>query len=348
MASIEIKSGKYNIKVRRGGYKPVSKSFVNKTAAKNWAAKVELQMREKTWIEIGRQKDIDLRQIIQWSIDEAQTVRTFGAPKLASMKRIQNDIGHLTLDKLTVEAVMDYAVERRKTVKGSTLQQNLGYITQAIRRAKQKQNIPLAECPFKAATDLLNEERLTSASTERDRRPTDEELDILEHMKDGYLKDYYVIAIESALRQGEIHNLQRSDLDFDKSLMLIRGRKDKSTDEGRDEIIPMFEATREVLLRESLLNHNAPLTAPAIGTQPQEASSVSDKWRKYANLNLPRFKDKELRLRFHDLRHEAISRLFEADWDIPEVAAVSGHRDWSQLKRYTNLKPENLLKKPIR
>jgi len=40
--------------------------------------------------------------------------------------------------------------------------------------------------------------------------------------------------------------------------------------------------------------------------------------------------------------------LFEMDWDIPEVAAVSGHRDWGQLKRYTNLKPENLLKKPIR
>ena len=347
MASIRIQSGKWQAIVRKDDFREV-KTFVNKTAAKNWAKDVETRITKKTWISVGKQKDIDLRQIIQWSIDEAQTVRTFGAPKLASMKRIQNDIGYLTLDKLTVKAVMDYAVERRKTVKGSTLQQNLGYITQAIRRAKQKQNIPLAECPFKAATDLLQEERLTSASTERDRRPSDEELDILEHMKDGYLKDYYVIAIESALRQGEIHNLQRSDLDFDKSLMLIRGRKDKSTDEGRDEIIPMFEATREVLLRESLLNHNAPLTAPAIGTQPQEASSVSDAWRKYANLDLPRFKDKELRLRFHDLRHEAISRLFEADWDIPEVAAVSGHRDWGQLKRYTNLKPENLLKKPIR
>jgi integrase len=347
MASIRIQSGKWQAIVRKDDFREV-KTFVNKTAAKNWAKDVETRITKKTWISVGKQKDIDLRQIIQWSIDEAQTVRTFGAPKLASMKRIQNDIGYLTLDKLTVKAVMDYAVERRKTVKGSTLQQNLGYITQAIRRAKQKQNIPLAECPFKAATDLLQEERLTSASTERDRRPSDEELDILEHMKDGYLKDYYVIAIESALRQGEIHNLQRSDLDFDKSLMLIRGRKDKSTDEGRDEIIPMFEATREVLLRESMLNHNAPLTAPAIGTQPQKSGSVSDEWRKYANLNLPRFKDKELRLRFHDLRHEAISRLFEADWDIPEVAAVSGHRDWSQLKRYTNLKPENLLKKAIR
>jgi integrase len=44
-------------------------------------------------------------------------------------------------------------------------------------------------------------------------------------------------------------------------------------------------------------------------------------------------------LHFHDLRHEAISRLFEADWDIPMVAAVSGHIDWKMLQRYTHLRP---------
>lgn len=40
-----------------------------------------------------------------------------------------------------------------------------------------------------------------------------------------------------------------------------------------------------------------------------------------------------------DPRHESISRLFEADWDIPQVAAVSGHRDWKMLQRYTHLRP---------
>src|SRR5262249_19196181 len=43
-------------------------------------------------------------------------------------------------------------------------------------------------------------------------------------------------------------------------------------------------------------------------------------------------------LRFHDLRHEGISRLFEIGKNIPQVAAVSGHRSWSSLKRYTHIR----------
>jgi integrase len=43
-------------------------------------------------------------------------------------------------------------------------------------------------------------------------------------------------------------------------------------------------------------------------------------------------------LRFHDLRHEAISRLFETDRTIPQVAGVSGHRSWASLKRYTHIR----------
>ena len=43
-------------------------------------------------------------------------------------------------------------------------------------------------------------------------------------------------------------------------------------------------------------------------------------------------------LRFHDLRHEGISRLFEIGRTIPQVAAVSGHRSWTSLKRYTHLR----------
>lgn len=43
-------------------------------------------------------------------------------------------------------------------------------------------------------------------------------------------------------------------------------------------------------------------------------------------------------LRFHDLRHEGISRLFEMGWTIPRVAAVSGHRSWQSLQRYTHVR----------
>ena len=47
-------------------------------------------------------------------------------------------------------------------------------------------------------------------------------------------------------------------------------------------------------------------------------------------------------LRFHDLRHEAISRFFELGLNIPEVAVISGHRD---PFRYTHLRAGNLIPK---
>ncbi|WP_291716332.1 site-specific integrase, partial [Limnobacter sp. CACIAM 66H1] len=50
-------------------------------------------------------------------------------------------------------------------------------------------------------------------------------------------------------------------------------------------------------------------------------------------------------LRFHDLRHEAVSRFFEMGLSVPEVALISGHRDPRMLFRYTHLRPEEVAKK---
>jgi integrase len=43
-------------------------------------------------------------------------------------------------------------------------------------------------------------------------------------------------------------------------------------------------------------------------------------------------------LRFHDLRHEAVTRLFERGLSIAEVAAISGHKELRMLSRYTHLR----------
>jgi integrase len=50
-------------------------------------------------------------------------------------------------------------------------------------------------------------------------------------------------------------------------------------------------------------------------------------------------------LRFHDLRHEAVSRFFEKGLNMPEVAAISGHRDPRMLMRYTHPKAEAIAAK---
>lgn len=50
-------------------------------------------------------------------------------------------------------------------------------------------------------------------------------------------------------------------------------------------------------------------------------------------------------LRFHDLRHEATTRLFEKGLNIMEVASITGHKDLRMLRRYTHLKAEDLARK---
>jgi integrase len=50
-------------------------------------------------------------------------------------------------------------------------------------------------------------------------------------------------------------------------------------------------------------------------------------------------------LHFHDLRHEAVSRLVEAGLSDQEVATISGHKSMQMLKRYTHLRAEDLVAK---
>jgi len=51
-------------------------------------------------------------------------------------------------------------------------------------------------------------------------------------------------------------------------------------------------------------------------------------------------------IRFHDLRHEAATRLLEAGYSIPETALVTGHKDWNTLRRYAHLRVDDLHQGP--
>ena len=50
-------------------------------------------------------------------------------------------------------------------------------------------------------------------------------------------------------------------------------------------------------------------------------------------------------LRFHDLRHEAVSRFFEMGLSVPEVALISGHRDLRMLASYIDLNSRSVVQK---
>jgi integrase len=165
----------------------------------------------------------------------------------------------------------------------------------------------------------------------RDRRltPREERL-ILRYCHDHKNPDLYsivVVALETGMRQGEILCLQWERLNIKTRIAHL-----PETKNGTKRDVPLSVKARDALIR--------------VGVKPSgkifgyTAHGLKSTWR---------FMVKRLGiqdLHFHDLRHEAISRLFElGSLDMMEVAAISGHKSLAMLKRYTHLKAQRLVKK---
>lgn len=143
-------------------------------------------------------------------------------------------------------------------------------------------------------------------------------------------KDLYaiiVIALETAMRQGEILGLRWEYLDMEKRIAYL-----PETKNGTKRDVPLSLQARDVLLWIGRKN-----TGSVFGYSKAGLKTV---WR--TMLQTLKIED----LHFHDLRHEAVSRLFElGTLDIMEISAISGHKSLSMLKRYTHLKAHHLVKK---
>lgn len=136
-----------------------------------------------------------------------------------------------------------------------------------------------------------------------------------------------VVALETAMRQGEILALQWEHVNLKNGIAHL-----PSTKNGTKRDVPLSHRARQAFMR---------LPTKATGRVfGYTSDGIKSTWR---------FMVKKLgieNLHFHDLRHEAISRLFElGTLDIMEISAISGHKSLSMLKRYTHLKAQKLVRK---
>ena len=132
-----------------------------------------------------------------------------------------------------------------------------------------------------------------------------------------YLWPIIEMAIETAMRKGELLSLQWSNIDLDKSIALL-----PQTKNGSARWVPLSPKAKEIL---SVLEQTDDRVFP-IGTDALRHGW--DRLCKKAEID---------GLRFHDLRHEAVSRLFEMNLTVPEVAFISGHKTPSQLFKYVHI-----------
>ncbi len=145
--------------------------------------------------------------------------------------------------------------------------------------------------------------------------------------RNNELYSIIVIALETAMRQGEILKLLWENINLKTRVAHLPDTKN-----GTSRDVPLSMKARDAIIRLGVQSKGSVFTYKSQG--------IKSTWR----VMLQRLNIEDLH--FHDLRHEAISRLFElGTLDMMEVAAISGHKSLSMLKRYTHLKAQRLVKK---
>lgn len=173
--------------------------------------------------------------------------------------------------------------------------------------------------------------RKPKPSPGRDRRLTArEERQIIRYAHSHVNPDLYsivIIALETAMRQGEILNLKWEHINLKTRIAHL-----PQTKNGSKRDVPLSLKARDVLIRMGVKTKGKVFNYTAQG--------IKSTWRfMLIKLGIEN-------LHFHDLRHESISRFFElGSLDMMEIAAISGHKSLSMLKRYTHLKAQKLVSK---
>jgi integrase len=222
-----------------------------------------------------------------------------------------------------------------------TLGIDIGTIGLVLSHAAAVHGLPISTEQVALGQIALKRLGLIGKGIERDRRPTDDEIDALIALFDSNERQVIPVgriirfAIAMAMRLDEICRVDWADVNERTRMLLIRDRKDPRNKQGNNQQIPLFGPSGFDAW--SILAEQAAQLGSAKGRIfPYNSRSVGTAFRRGC---------RELGiedLHFHDLRHEGTSRLFEAGSVIEPVSMVTGHKDWKMLRRYTHLKPETL------
>lgn len=327
MASLRARNGKWQVQVRRAGSPVLSRTFHLRTDAQKWARQTEAQADR-----VGLHPDpkilrqTTLSQVIdRFRISEIPT-RKGGPNELVVLKAVQRTkLALLSLAELKPSHFATYRDERLKSVKAGTVIREMGLVQTVLEMARAKWGVPLPENPAK----LTRKPKSTPGRTRRLKTGEWERItQALGASRNPLLKPLVELALETAMRRSELLGVRNEDIDWVCHTLRI-----PKTKNGYERTIPLTQRAETILQK---LAENKPAKDPLINLSSEAAKLAWQRMTRRAQI---------VDLHFHDLRHEAVSRLFELGLSIPEVALISGHRDPRMLFRYTHIQASDIANK---
>ena len=324
MASISkhSKNG-WQVRIRKKGMPAQFKTFKTKAAAERWARQVEADMDKGVFVSTSAAENTTLSEVIDRYIKEILPTKKSQRQVISQCKTIKRELGDFSLTALTPSILANFRDLRCKKVKGHTVRKDLLLIRRVLVQAQKEWEIYL---PRGNPADSVS---IPTQPKGRDRRLIGDEEERLLTAAQAYGGEIYniiTLAMETAMRRGEIAKLRWKDINFSKRTALLYDTKNTE-----DRIIPLTEKAYKLL---NDLPRN--ISGKVFIMQPDSITQAFERIRKEADME---------NFRFHDLRHEATSRFFEKGLSIMEVSAITGHKDLAMLRRYTHLRAEDLVGK---
>ena len=296
-----------------------SKVFSKQKLAKDWAMRREVELQENI---LYKKKDrFPISDVINAYLKDYPPE---GRSKLFDLNQLlKTELAKRDVHTLTARVLINHIKERNKTVQPQTAASDLIWLKTVLQTMNATMGLELDLSYFDDARVVLRKEGLIASSAQRDRRPTKQELWKLSRYFHDHNKTMLHImwfAIYSCRRQSEITNLLWDDINDTKHTVIVRDLKHPTIKNWQKKCKLPIGAYKIITRQPRISSRIFPMNSKTVSTYFTRACK------------LLMIKD----LRFHDFRHEAVSRLFERGLSIVEVQHVSLHSNWETLKRYCN------------
>ncbi|MHB1099461.1 MAG: tyrosine-type recombinase/integrase, partial [Burkholderiales bacterium] len=253
---------------------------------------------------------------------------------------IRIKLGKFALTRITPEIVAKYRDHRlQEGMAANSVRLELALLSHLY-------NTAAAEWGLNFPNPVSNVKKPSAQA--RSRRVTPEEecklLEEIGKLSNPTLLRIFLIAVETSMRKSEIQKLRIPQVDLDRRIIRLSSSETKN-EEART--VPLTKRAAQIL-KEAIEDTTREIPGKTDYIFPGEPGRDGRRrpyeFNKTWTTLLKKIGIEDLH--FHDLRHEAISRLFErSTLRDGEIAAISGHKTMQMLKRYTHLRNEDLVKK---
>ena len=330
MSSIRKRGEKWQARVHRKENKPIVKSFNNKSDALKWARNIESQLDLGTLA--PKQTMPRLMPMVDRYVEEVTPLKKGKSQECYRANQFRKTkLADMNIDKITGEVVAQYRDERLKQVSANTVRLELAFLSVVFEQCRKEWGL--------AVSNPIRQIRMPKPGKPRQRRlEAGEEEALLQACRESgahYLQTFVILAIETGMRFSELAGLAWENLNLEKGTIYLPDTKN-----GSPRTVPL--STRAL---NAIQTQPRSIDGRLFSAKPGSIRSAFLIALKRAQGTQPDSKEFLRGLRFHDLRHEAVTRLFEKGLNPIEVGMVSGHKTLSMLKRYTHLRSEELVAK---